>query len=52
MSVLTDPAGCVYNSRSDLGKGLHANDGEAKIRPALQNLFTKYVRRIDPVSMN
>ena len=36
---------------SDLGKGLHADDGEAKVRPALQGHFTKYVRRIVPVSM-
>ena len=43
---------CIYNSWSDLGKGLHANYGEAKIRPALQGHFNKYVRHIAPVSIN
>jgi hypothetical protein len=27
----------------DSGKGLHAEDGQAKIRPALEKLFTEYV---------
>ena len=34
----------VYNGRTNLGKGLHADDGKAKIRPALEDHFTKYVR--------
>ncbi len=34
----------VHNSRTRLGKGLHSDAGEAKIRPALEKLFTKYVR--------
>ena len=28
---------------ADLGKGLHAKDGKAKIRPALENLCMEYV---------
>jgi hypothetical protein len=34
---------------SDLGKGLHSDAGEAKIRSALEDHFTKYVRWIVPL---
>lgn len=40
------PVGCVHHSRTDLGKGLHSDDGKAKIRPALEDHFTKYLRCI------
>ena len=36
--------GCVHHSLTDLGKGLHSDGGKAKIRPALEEHFTKYVR--------
>ncbi|KAH9019005.1 hypothetical protein EDB85DRAFT_386231 [Lactarius pseudohatsudake] len=41
--------GCVHNS-DNLGKGLHSDAGGAKIRPALQDLFTKggLIHWLDP----
>lgn len=38
------PVGCAHHSRTNLGKGLHSDGGKAKIRPALEDYFTKYVR--------
>ncbi|KAH9002136.1 hypothetical protein EDB86DRAFT_2800984, partial [Lactarius hatsudake] len=35
-----------------VGKGLHSDAGEAKIRPALEKLFTKCVRCIVPDPTN
>ena len=34
-----------------LGKGLHAKDGKAKIRPALENLCETYVRFASTVEL-
>ena len=46
------PMGCARHSRTNLGKGLHSDGGKAKIRPALEGHFTKYVRCFVTDSIN
>lgn len=38
------PMVCAHHCPTNSGKGLHSDGGKAKIRPALEEHFTKYVR--------